>query len=52
MAASIFRKNFLHLKCFGNQLRGIGGPGAPHVFAFDRFEDLGLVSKDVSLDNH
>ena len=37
------RKTFLHLSCYGAHLRGIGGAGAPHVFAFDRFEDLGWL---------
>jgi hypothetical protein len=38
------RKTFLHLSCYGAHLRGIGGAGAPHVFAFDRFEDLGWLA--------
>ena len=37
------RKTFLHLNCFGNHLQGIGGPGAPHTFRFDRASDLGSV---------
>ena len=34
------RKAYLHLACGGNQLSGIGGPSAPHVFAFDKRKDL------------
>ena len=34
------RKNFLHVRMYGNHIRGVGGPGAPHVFAFDRAADL------------
>lgn len=34
------RKEHLHVLCASNQLRGIGGPGAPHVYAFDRLENL------------
>ena len=34
------RKTFLHLLSRNCHLRGISGPGAPHVFAFDRRADL------------
>ena len=34
------RKTFLRTKCRGNFLKGMGGPGAPHVFAFDRWADV------------
>ena len=40
------RKTFLQIGCKGNHLQGVGGPGAPHVFSFDRVGDLGsAVSK-------
>ena len=42
------RRSFLHLHCYSNQLRGVGGPGAPHVFAFDRFDDLGLPREQIN----
>ena len=35
-----FRKHFLSEAMGHAQLKGIGGPGAPHVLAFDRREDL------------
>ena len=31
------------VKCMGNHLYGIGGPGAPHVFVLERFQDTGRV---------
>lgn len=34
------RKSFLAIGCRNSHLKGIAGPGAPHVFAFDRAEDL------------
>lgn len=34
------RRSYLHLQCEGNHLAGITGPGAPHVFAFDRRGEL------------
>ena len=34
------RKSCLHLLSRNCHLRGISGPGAPHVFAFDRRADL------------
>ena len=34
------RKTFLHLATRNCHLRGISGPGAPHVFAYDRRSDL------------
>ena len=33
-------KSYLQLGCMSNHLRGIGGRGAPHVFSFDRRQDL------------
>ena len=36
----VVRKTYLHLACEGNHLTGIGGPSAPHVFAFDRRQNL------------
>ena len=38
---SILRKVHLHELQHRNQLHGIGGPGAPHVFNFSRASDLG-----------
>lgn len=35
------RKNHLHLLQRDNQLTGIGGPGAPHLFEFSRMHDGG-----------
>ncbi|CAE7465830.1 unnamed protein product [Symbiodinium natans] len=40
-------KTFLAAGCKSNHLVGVGGPGAPHVFAFDRRSDLGLEDEDV-----
>ena len=33
-------KAFLQMLFKHNHLKGIGGPGAPHIFAFDRRADL------------
>lgn len=42
------RKAYLHLACGGNHLAGIGGPAAPHVFAFDKRKDLeGMLGKTI-----
>ncbi|CAE7370562.1 unnamed protein product, partial [Symbiodinium microadriaticum] len=41
-------KSFLEFGCHFNHLKGISGPGAPHTYAFDRFEDLGMERKDVN----
>lgn len=47
------RKAFLHLGCHSNHLVGIGGPGAPHEFYFQRAQDLGnLVVEDDDLDGN
>ena len=37
------RKTFLAVQAKGNTITGIGGPGAPHLFALDRIGDLGGV---------
>lgn len=42
-----FRKNFLSLRMCGNNLKGIGGPGAPHTFVFERFRDTGGLVVEV-----
>jgi hypothetical protein len=34
------RTTHLHIHCHGNFLKGMGGPGAPHAFAFDRYGDV------------
>ena len=34
------RKSFCRVATHEVHLKGISGPGAPHVFAFDRIEDL------------
>ena len=39
--AFVSRKSFLAMRMCGNTLKGVGGPGAPHVFAFERFRDTG-----------
>ena len=35
-----FRKEHLHELCYQNMVVGIGGPGAPHVYSFDRLNDV------------
>lgn len=34
------RTPFLATHCQGNFIKGMGGPGAPHTFAFDRYADV------------
>ena len=41
------RKSFLEFGCHFNHLKGISGPGAPHTYAFDRFEDLGISMQEA-----
>ena len=43
------RKSFLHLWGMGNHLLGVGGPGAPHVFSFDRRADLGALPACINM---
>ncbi|CAJ1449087.1 unnamed protein product [Effrenium voratum] len=41
-------RDHLHIGCCGNNLVGVGGPGAPHTFAFDRAADLpGILRNTV-----
>lgn len=37
------RRTYLHIAFQGAHLGGISGPGAPHVFAFDRVADAGAL---------
>lgn len=39
------RTTFLKIACFENHLQGIAGPGAPHVYRLDRFENAGPTGK-------
>lgn len=44
------RKAFLNIGCHANQLVGVGGPGAPHHFCLQRFQDTGcLASKYICI---
>lgn len=43
LSLTCLRKEHLTELCQQNMIRGIGGPGAPHVIAFDRFDSLGAT---------
>lgn len=45
----ILRRPFLALGTMKNQLKGIGGPGAPHCFRLDRMKDLGHVLSQMNV---
>ena len=43
LSLTCLRKEHLTELCQQNMIRGIGGPGAPHVIAFDRLDTLGAT---------
>ena len=46
------RKHFLYVGARGCHLSGIGGPGAPHVFALDRLDTLTGISACTNFDEN
>lgn len=42
-----FRKNHLQILQRHNQMVGVGGPGAPHLFQFSRVGDGGLITMEI-----